>query len=93
MTLDELTAYIEKQGFTRKAPEEKPAEPEKQPEPEAQNNFATKDDLTALQSAIAELFSTIKANNINTQFINFKILVKNFKMLKFFYFFFRNQTG
>lgn len=69
MTLDELTAYLEKQGFTRTAPEEKPAEPEKQPEPEPQNNFATKDDLTALQSAIAELSSTIKANNINTQFI------------------------
>lgn len=69
MTLDELTAYLEKQGFTRAVPEEKPAEPEKPPEPEPQNNFATKDDLTALQSAIAELSSTIKANNINTQFI------------------------
>lgn len=70
MTLDELTAYLEKQGFTRNVvAEEKPAEQEKQTEPEQQNNFATKEDLTALQSAIAELSSTIKANNINTQFI------------------------
>ena len=70
MTLDELTAYLEKQGFTRNvATDEAPAEQENQTEPEQQNNFATKDDFTALQSAIAELSSTIKANNINTQFI------------------------
>lgn len=61
MTLDELTAYLEKQGFTRNV-----AEPESQTEPEQQNNFATKDDLTALQTAIADLTNTIKANAIIT---------------------------
>lgn len=69
MTLDELTAYLERQGFTRVNPNEEPPVEEKQTEPEQQNNFATKDDLSALQSAIAELSSTIKANNINTQYI------------------------
>lgn len=73
MTLDELTAYLEKQGFMRHVEEakvepEQAAEPE-QAEPEPQNNFATKDDFTQLQNALAELSQTIKANNINTQFI------------------------
>ena len=72
MTLDELTAYLEKQGFMRHV-EEVTAEPEQaepeQAEPEPQNNFATKDDFTQLQNALAELSHTIKANNINTQYI------------------------
>ena len=73
MTLDELTAYLVKQGFTRNVAEPEPVEPEpvepKPVEPEPQNNFATKDDFVQLQNALAELSQTIKANNINTQFI------------------------
>lgn len=73
MTLDELTAYLEKAGFTRteqKPEEQKPDEqkPDEQKPEEQQNSFATKDDLTALQNSIAELTKTIKANAIASQF-------------------------
>ena len=60
MTLDELTTYLENAGFTRTKEEQKPEE--QKPE------YASKDDIAALQTALADLTKTIKANAIATQF-------------------------
>lgn len=74
MTLEELTAYLETAGFTRTKPEEpKPEEPnpeEPKPEEEQKPEYASKADITALQTALADLTKTIKANAIATQFLD-----------------------
>lgn len=65
MTLDELTTYLENAGFTRTKEEQKPEE--QKPE-EQKPEYASKDDIAALQTALADLTKTIKANAIATQF-------------------------
>lgn len=70
MTLDELTTYLENAGFTRTKEEQKPEEqkPEEQKPEEQKPEYASKDDIAALQTALADLTKTIKANAIATQF-------------------------
>ena len=66
MTLEELTAYLENAGFTRTKPEEQ--KPEEQKPEEQKPEYASKADITALQTALADLTKTIKVNAIATQF-------------------------